>query len=299
MKWPGLILLLLLSLAFSTLTFVLPKYLVWADVHAHGDSLLASFMGDSRRLFANQLFTEADVYMHSGYYPTIFDTKKLHEPKPNSSKIQELEAHVAHEKEEHENHAGHEEHEEEGGDFLGKPLDWIDSFSRHFFITEHSHLENGNEREMLPWLKLSAEMDPNQIDTYTVGAFWLRVSLKRPKEAEEFLREGLRYNPNNPELLLELGKIYLENYKDVDHARNVWELAKTRWYKLEAPKEHPDTLLLEEIVARLADMEFKAGNYQNALVNYKLLRSISPVPQVIDEHVRKTQEMIDSGGKVK
>ena len=31
-------------------------------------------MGDSRRLFANQFFVEADVYFHSGYYPTIFDT---------------------------------------------------------------------------------------------------------------------------------------------------------------------------------------------------------------------------------
>lgn len=303
MKRPGLILMLLLSLGFCILTLAMPPYLVWIDANSSGTSLLASFLGDSRRLFANQLFTKADVYMHSGYYPTIFDAKKLHENEGKQSKVQQLEAHVAHEQEERKEHAGHDEHhdeheeEEEGGNFLGKPLDWIDAFSRHFFITEHSHLENGTEREMLPWLKLSAEMDPNQIDTYTVGAFWLRVSLNRPKEAEQFLRDGLRNNPNNPELLLELGKVYLENYKDVDHARNVWELAKTRWYKTEGVKEKPDTLLLEEIVARLADMEFKAANYPNALENYKLLRQLSPVPKVIDEHIKKTQEMINAQKK--
>ena len=30
-------------------------------------------MGDSRQLFANHFFTKADVYFHSGYYPSVFD----------------------------------------------------------------------------------------------------------------------------------------------------------------------------------------------------------------------------------
>jgi tetratricopeptide (TPR) repeat protein len=289
MKRPGLILCALLVIAFSLITAISPHQLAWAEQSGRGQSLVARFMGDSRELFANQIFAKGDAYMHSGYYPTIFDGKKLHAPKAGESP---------------EDHAGHQ-HDENGRcladegetDFMGKPLDWIDSFSRHFYITKHSHLENGNEREMLPWLKLAAEMDPSQIDTYTVAAFWLRTSLNKPKEAEEFLREGLRNNPNHPELLLELGKVYLESFHDVDRARNVWELAKMRWYKVEGPKEDADTLLLEQIVARLADMEYKAGNYQNALENYKLLRQLSPVPQVIEEHVRKTQEMIDAQGK--
>lgn len=289
MKRPGLIIFALLVTAFSLITAIAPHQLAWAEQSGRGQSLVARFMGDSRELFANQIFAKGDSYMHSGYYPTIFDGKKLHAPKAGESA---------------EDHAAHK-HDENGRclagegetDFLGKPLDWIDSFSRHFFITKHTHLENGQEREMLPWLKLAAEMDPSQVDIYTVAAFWLRTTVGKPKEAEEFLREGLRNNPNHPELLLELGKVYYENYKDVDRARNVWELAKMRWYKVEGPKEDADTLLLEQIVARLADMEYKAGNYQNALVNYKLLRQLSPVPQVIDEHVRKTQEMIDAQEK--
>ena len=30
-------------------------------------------MGDSQQLFANHFFTKADVYFHSGYYPSVFD----------------------------------------------------------------------------------------------------------------------------------------------------------------------------------------------------------------------------------
>src|SRR6187402_2954820 len=30
-------------------------------------------LGEGRRLFANQFITMADVYLHSGYYPSIFD----------------------------------------------------------------------------------------------------------------------------------------------------------------------------------------------------------------------------------
>ncbi|HEY1173746.1 MAG TPA: tetratricopeptide repeat protein [Verrucomicrobiae bacterium] len=289
MKRPGLILLGLWVMAFSLVTFISPRQLAWAEQSSRGQTLIARLMGGSRELFSNQIFAKGDAYMHSGYYPTIFDTKKLHAPKEGESA---------------DDHSGHK-HDENGRcvtgegvtDILGKPKDWIDTFSRHFYITTHSHLEQGKEREVLPWLKLAAEMDPNQVDIYTVAAYWLRTTMGKPKEAEEFLREGLRNNPNHPELLLELGKIYLESHKDVDRARNIWELAKMRWYKVEAPKENADTLMLEQIVARLADMEYKAGNYTNALVNYQLLRQLSPVPKVIDEHIKKTQEMIDSGGK--
>jgi tetratricopeptide (TPR) repeat protein len=287
MKSPGIILFALLAASFTLLTAIFPHFLAWADQGSGGKSLVASIMGDSRELFANQLFTKGDVYMHSGYYPTIFDSKKLHAPK---------------EGEKPDDHAAHK-HDENGRcltdegetDILGKPLDWIDRFSRNFYITEHSHLRKGQEREMLPWLKFAAEMDPHQVDIYTVASFWLRTSLKKPKEAEEFLREGLRNNPSNPELLLELAKVYHDDYHDIDHARNLLEMAENQWDKQEAPKQNPDMLLLEQMVARLADLEFKAGCYERALVHYTRLRDLSPAPKVIEEHIRKTQEKIAEG----
>ena len=126
--------------------------------------------------------------------------------------------------------------------FMGQPLDFIDAFERNFIPSRHTHLDEGSARgtnselatlsgekggavrEILPWLKLSAELDPNRIETYTVAAYWLRSRMGKVDEAEHFLREGLRANPRNAAILFELGRIYNEDRKDYDHARNVWEL---------------------------------------------------------------------------
>ena len=170
--------------------------------------MLKVLLGDGRRLFANHFFVQADVSFHSGYYPSIFDQARA--PKDTSHLTAK------------EGEPAAEEHEKQMN-FLGPPRDWIERFGRHFIITEHTHLEGNNEREILPWLKLSAELDPQKIETYTVAAYWLR-DLGKVKEAEDFLREGLRNNPDSYEILFELGRLYYENNHDPARARNVWEL---------------------------------------------------------------------------
>src|SRR5436190_5815409 len=113
------------------------------------DSVLKVVLGDSRRLFANHLFTKADIYLHGGYYPSIFDKNA----QPHENHVTE--------------HEG-EDHEIET-DFLGPPKDIIERFGRHFMVTEHTHLAHGQEKEILPWLQLSAQLDPQLTETYTVG----------------------------------------------------------------------------------------------------------------------------------
>jgi len=51
------------------------------------------------------------------------------------------------------------------------------------------------------------------VDTYTVAAFWLRSKLGKVSEAEQFLREGLRANPDSDQILFALGQLYFENYQ--------------------------------------------------------------------------------------
>src|SRR5437588_6094472 len=203
--------LLLATSCFSLATILQPRALAWSQ--RGRDSVLKVVLGEGRRLFANHFFTKADIYFHSGYYPTIFDRAAA---PPDTH---EMSGQSSHEEEEHE--------KEE--DFLGRPKDWVERIGRHFIVSKHTHLEGGNQREILPWLKLSAELDPEQVDTYTVAAFWLRSHLGKPKEAEEFLREGLRANPNSYEILFALGRLYHENYHDAVRASNVWELALRRW----------------------------------------------------------------------
>src|SRR6266478_287898 len=191
---PYSILAVLAATCFSLATVLQGRVSNWSR-RGESDSVLKVLLGDGRRLFANHFFVEADVYFHSGYYPSIFDRREA--PKDTRHLTSE------------EGSPEEEAHEKEM-QFLGPPRDWIERFGRHFMVTEHTHLEGGNEREILPWLRLSAELDPQRVETYTVAAFWLR-NMDKIQEAEQFLHEGRRANPDSPEILFELGGLYYES----------------------------------------------------------------------------------------
>lgn len=232
-------------------------------------------MGDSRQLFANHFFIKADVYFHGGYYPSIFD--HLQAPKDSQHMTSQ------------EGSAEEEAHERQMN-FLGPPRDWIERFGRHFMITEHTHLEGGNQREILPWLRISTDLDPHRIDTYAVAAYWLRSSLGKVTEAEQFLREGLRNNPASYELWFELGQLYSENRHDDARARNAWELALRYWNQQEAKKNEPDKIGRDKILIRLARLEEGEGHLSRAIDYLKMAVQSSPNPEVIRRQISELEQ---------
>ena len=271
---PYLILALMLTVCFTLATGFEPRVAAWGN-RTKSSNVFSVLFGDGRRMFANEFFTMADVYFHSGYYPSIFDLRN------EGTKAIVSASHDQTENEE----------DEKNEDFLGKPKDWIDRFGRHFRITEHTHLEHSHEREILPWLRLAADMDPQMIETYTVGAYFMCQHLNQPQEAEAFLREGLRNNPGNYEILFGLGRIYYQNYHDIDRARNVWQLALNCWMKQDPALLKENKLDFEEITVNLANLEREAGNYPDAINWFQAAQKVSPVPgslqQQIDEMKKK------------
>ncbi len=277
-------LLLLLAVAFTMATWLQPRVASWTERGQSGN-ILQILLGDGRRMFANHFFVKADVYFHSGYYPSIFDQAR----EPSDAK---------HLTEEHDpNHeSAEEEAHEKAMDFLGQPRDWIDRFGRQFYSSHHSHLDKpGEAREILPWLKLSADLDPSRIDTYIVASYWLRKSIGKPREAEQFLREGLQANPSSYEILFELGKIYYENYHDPSHARNIWELALRRWREQDAAGKKPDPLVYDGMLANLSHLEEEQGNTAKALEYLDLELTVSPTPAAIQKHIDELKQK--SAGK--
>lgn len=305
---------LLTLVAVSLATTVEPWFQSWAGSRTQSQNVLQVALGDSRRMFARHFYVKADAYFHSGYHPTVFDSKEGFDEKAMAG--------------------GETSHDEEKceGDFLGKPKDWIDAFGRHFYPSRHVHLgenqhkdhdhkadahaehdhdhdhahadgdedhehdhDHGHdhdhaehvklEQEILPWLRLSAEMDPQRIETYTVAAFWLRSKLGNADAAEQFLREGLRANPGDPDILFGLGSIYFENRKDIARARNVLELAMIQWREREARKPEPNKLLLGQILNQLGLLERQEGNYPRAIQHYTFLKQVSPSKQAIQEWI--------------
>jgi tetratricopeptide (TPR) repeat protein len=291
---------LLAAVAFSLSTCLEPWFQSWAGSRTKSDNVVQVALGDGRKLFARHVFLKADAYFHNGYYPTIYDNKEGYEK-----------AHIAQDMHKH------GEDEEDGENFLGKPKDWIDQFSRHFYPARHTHLgdsgcghsccqrakkgeghdENcahkdhhdgdggGDEREILPWLRLSAELDPERVETYVVSAYWLRKALKKVDEAEQFLREGLQANPGDCEILFELGCIYDESRDDLARARNVWELALKNWRERESGKQEPNVFIYARILGHLATLEEKQKNYARAIEHLTALKTVSPNKEAIQKWI--------------
>lgn len=290
MQSPWMLLPLLGVMAVSLSTWLQPWFETWAGNRSKSTDILTTALGDSRRLFAKHLYVKADAYFHSGYYPTIFDNQQP-----------EGKLHIASQSAKH-----------EGSDFLGPPKDWIDRFGRNFYPSTHRHLGEkaghaghghgpgekcehedngeGEQREVLPWLKLAALLDPEQPETYVVAGYCLRTELGNVEQAERFLREGLQANPRHYEILFELGRIYYENRKDPAHARNLWELSLNDWHERQAAKKDPSLLLLDQILGQLARVEEELGNHSQAVSHLEELFFISPSKLHIQKWISELRE---------
>jgi tetratricopeptide (TPR) repeat protein len=168
---------------------------------------------------------------------------------------------------------------------MGQPRDPLEGFIRNFRITQHTHLENGEEREVLPWLRLAIELDPQAVVTYEVTSYWLRRTLKRVEDARDILREGIRNNPKSFELLFAMGQIYEQEDKNDGKARNIWLAAKKFWEA--QPVEAREAKLGDygKITANLARLESDAGNLKLAIQYFELTKLTSPNPEAIQKQI--------------
>jgi tetratricopeptide (TPR) repeat protein len=306
--------LLFVAAAFTLATILDP---IWSGMpRREAKSVIDLAVGDGKRLFANHFVSKADVYFHNGYYPTIFQQAKEESHLTASAESHDGAGHDEHHDdhanetpEEHAKHAGQpdehghhegetpEEHAKHSGANPGdQPQDFLEAFGRHFFVSQHSHMKNADAKELLPWFKIAAELDPTRIETYTVTAFWLRTELKRVNEAEEFLREGWKANPDSYAIIFELGRLYENDRKDDQRARNLFEIALKKWNAQESQKEKPDMFGLEQILANLVETEYRLGDYRACLQHLEQLAPISPYPETIRKHIGDVKAKLAGSG---
>jgi len=281
---------LLLVVSFTLATSLQPRAVAMKGVQA-SEGLLKVVLGDGRRMFANHYFIKADEYFHSGYYPSLIQQGYAAGPaKP---------AHIA-ERHEDGKDDDDDKDQEPGMNFNGKPMDWIDAFGRHFHPSTHTHLDKpGAAREILPWLKLSSELDPQRIDTYTVASYWLRHNMHKTDEAEAFLREGLKANPSSYEILYELGVLYFEDRHDSEHALNLLELALQRWHQAEAANKKPEPITCDYILAHLSTIEEDRGHFAKAVDYLRQELEVTPSPDAIRKRIEELQQKIAAPGAAK
>ena len=281
-----LLLLALFVLCFGLAAGLQPQFQALENARHQSENFFNLLLGDSSKMFANSFYVKADEYYHSGFYPTIFDNNQAFE--------------TPHMAEDSGTVAGQNKNEEEmETTFMGPPRDWIDAFGRNFIPNRHTHLDEGGPtddlstsdkvREILPWLKLSSELDPDNVQTYTVTAYWLR-RLHKDEQANQVLLEGLRNNPDSYEILFELGRLYDESYHDDVRARNVWEAAARKFLKLPADEQRSNKLIFERIATHLAELEENSGNLPEALNWFRAAQTASETPGDIQLRIDEIQK---------
>lgn len=278
--------------AFTISTFLAPDVVSGSGQRSRSGNVFALALGEGRKILAYEFFVKADAYFHSGYYPSFFD-------QANGFKSPHMAADAD---------AIADENDEHGEEFEGQPRDLIERIGRQFRPATHTHLDEGGStatgdeeghehehgvelgdsgdvREILPWLRLSASLDPSREETYTTTAYWLRSRMDRVDEAEKFLREGLRHNPQSYAILFELGRIADENRKDPDRARRLWELALRRWNETQAKEEQPDRFGLGHIVMGLGALAERESKVGEAIHYFTILKTVSPNPDGIQKRI--------------
>src|SRR3954469_9077135 len=80
MPRPSFIVAFLLATCFTLATCMHLHVEGWRTDRTQSDDPLQIMLGDARRVFANHFFAKADIYFHSGYYPSIFDRPKEAHP---------------------------------------------------------------------------------------------------------------------------------------------------------------------------------------------------------------------------
>jgi len=275
-----LLLIALLVLGFGLAAELQPQFAAWRGSRADGD-VFKILLGDSRRLFANEFYVKADAYYHSGFYPTIFDNNEAFKT-----------AHMA-----EDTGAVSSKNRGEEESFMGPPRDWIDAFGRHFFPDRHTHLDEGGPnddlstsasiREILPWLKLSTDLDPQNVQNYTVTAYWLRERMHKTDEANQVLLEGLRENPGSCDILFELGRLYAESNHDTNRAENVWVAAAKNWRPINGDDDAviANNFIYEKITAQLGESERAAGHWQQAIGWFQEAQKVSRTPEALQEQI--------------
>lgn len=264
-------------------TWLDPRFQSLKPSGGQDSTVVALALSDSRRMLATHFFAKADAYFHGGKYPSIFDEA----PKEESHMTERGGAGAgaaAAPHEAREEHAGEQEEHE----IVAEPADWIERFGRRFTLNKHVHLHGENAREILPWLKMAAELDSHRPTFYVTASFWLRNELKKPAEAEEFLRQGLRANPDSYEILSELGTSRLEK-ADNTAARQLWLRALQKWDSMESRQLKPDVLERMEILGKLAKLEQEIGLFGQAIEHLEVLKRISPSPDAVEKLIQEAR----------
>lgn len=197
-------------------------------------SAFAMILGEARASMADMMWIKTERYLHRGvaYRPhldadAMARTGEVARQKAPAQPHQGAPAEPAVEKIGGTTLGEHDDHDDEGGGPQGLIPEARKDYRGFVGVIQRAvqpwkepgdpdeHTEGG---ELVPWYRMLTYSDPHHWRGYMIGTWWLskQPDLQALAEAEKFLREGIRNNPEAFQLQLMLGRLEAQkqNYRE-------------------------------------------------------------------------------------
>ena len=129
-----------------------------------------------------------------------------------------------------------------------KEQDWrglLGDLERHLQPYRPGPATHTDPQELIPWYRIQTIINPLDVNAYQTCSFFLADFAKRPEDARDFLIEGIKNNPESPELHKALGQLYVEKWKQYVEAIPYLERAVSLGKKAADRNEKQEQTLAE------------------------------------------------------
>jgi tetratricopeptide (TPR) repeat protein len=160
----------------------------------------------------------------------------------------------------------------------------------------HVHPEGVEVSEIMPWLRFTTEMDPNNVDAYLTTAYWLEGSIRRPDLAEAVLREAQMNNPKDYRVINERAKMLFGTGND-GKAATLLDAAIKLWPGGQDPEDQQTRIDLAQMLSYRAFLFELNGHCGQALDLFKKAYARMPNNNALEQRVHALERGEDFSQK--
>jgi tetratricopeptide (TPR) repeat protein len=139
----------------------------------------------------------------------------------------------------------------------------------------HVHTTGRGIAEIMPWLELSIDADPANIEAYLVAAFWLEHEGARADLALRVLNRGQQANPGSYRIQIEKARLYLHQGM-AEQARHCLDAALAFWPGRLDPASEDARYDRAEALLYRGLLHESAGSVEAALADFDAYCAIYP-----------------------
>lgn len=249
--------------------------------------ILCKMLGESKKALSDYADMKGDEYLHGGIVPR---------DKSECAKIEEHRRVRDHHHAAESHHYGecphcrdyHEHpHKEDAEPRSLSKLNILPYIGERINIAKHIHLHGEEEKELLPWFYYAVRLNPENVDAYVIGGYWIGIRLNKPDEAIKFLKEGQIHNPNSWQIYTQLGETYFLGKKDYRQA--LVNLQKAHGLLTE---ENSDKFNRREVYTFIADCYEKLGQIEKTLEFYRKVFVLFPKNELVQKKIESLSSRI-------